>query len=49
METTPDLVAGLVMKVMEELTGAAGTKAEEGDGLFDTVNDPSCCATTLIQ
>ena len=39
METTPEVVAGLVQKVIEELTSGAGTKQEEIDGLFPTVND----------
>lgn len=39
METTPEIVAGLVQKVIEELTSVAGTKHEETDGLFPTVND----------
>ncbi|MGB8885377.1 MAG: aldehyde dehydrogenase family protein [Candidatus Korobacteraceae bacterium] len=39
METTPEVVAGLVQKVIEELTSGAGTKQEVIDGLFPTVND----------
>jgi propionaldehyde dehydrogenase len=39
METTPEIVAGLVQKVIEELAAVSGTKHEETDGLFPTVND----------
>lgn len=39
METTPEIVTGLVQKVIEELTSVAGAKHAGEDGLFATVNE----------
>src|SRR5579862_9753695 len=38
METNPEVIAGVIKKVLEELTAGQGPK-QECDGLFPTVND----------
>jgi propionaldehyde dehydrogenase len=39
METTPEMIASIIKKVMEELAGGESRKIEVTDGLFPTVND----------
>ncbi len=39
METTPEVIAELIKRVLEELGAVEGTKPEVADGLFPTVND----------
>ena len=39
MQTSPEVLAGLIQKVLEELSVAEVTKAEGGNGLYPTVND----------
>ena len=39
METSTEVIAGLIQKVLEELTTGEGSRPEAIDGLFPTVND----------
>jgi propionaldehyde dehydrogenase len=39
METTPELIAGLIKKVLEDLSSGENKHVEIGDGLYPTVND----------
>jgi len=39
MEINEELITGLVARVLEELSAGKGTQIEDGNGLFDTVND----------
>ena len=39
METSPEVIAGLIQKVLEELAAPAAGKAEGANGLYPTVND----------
>ena len=39
MQTSPEVIAGLIQKVLEELTVTDVTRAEGANGLYPTVND----------
>jgi propionaldehyde dehydrogenase len=39
MEINQELITGLVARVLEELAAGKGTQFEDGNGLFETVND----------
>jgi len=39
MQTSPEVIAGLIQKVLEQLTVTDVTKAEGANGLYPTVND----------
>ena len=39
MEINQELITGLVARVFEELAAGKGAQIEEGNGLFETVND----------
>ena len=39
MQTSPEIIAGLIQKVMEELTAADAVPTTGENGLYATVND----------